>query len=177
MQLLLGCFGSVPPKALDGSFDVGHFMSDFILDVGHVICCCSAVSAADRQRLWKLIQLLIHSVGNVSALFMESCCYSAVVRVGCFLETSSRSVLRLHQKQRFGTFSSNVSALFQAAVLSCRLYSLQCIPKATIRHFCTLPPTPRCEGERAWKVVGFSGLQDSGKQAAGQKNCFYRLQR
>ena len=60
MQLLLGCFGSVPPKALDGSFDVGHFMSDFILDVGHVICCCSAVSAADRQRLWKLIQLLIH---------------------------------------------------------------------------------------------------------------------
>ena len=59
MQLLLGCFGSVPPKALDGSFDVGHFMSDFILDVGHVICCCSAVSAADRQRLWKLIQLLI----------------------------------------------------------------------------------------------------------------------
>ena len=74
MQLLLGCFGSVPPKALDGSFDVGHFMSDFILDVGHVICCCSAVSAADRQRLWKLIQLLIHSVGNVSALFVESCC-------------------------------------------------------------------------------------------------------
>ena len=71
--------------ALDGSFDVGHFMSDFILDVGHVICCCSAVSAADRQRLWKLIQLLIHSVGNVSALFVESCCYSAVVRVGCFL--------------------------------------------------------------------------------------------
>ena len=62
MQLLLGCFGSVPPKALGGSFDVGHFMSDFILDVGHVICCCSAVSAADRQRLWKLIQLLIHSV-------------------------------------------------------------------------------------------------------------------
>ena len=52
-------------------------MSDFILDVGHVICCCSAVSAADRQRLWKLIQLLIHSVGNVSALFVESCCYSA----------------------------------------------------------------------------------------------------
>ena len=93
MQLLLGCFGSVPPKALDGSFDVGHFMSDFILDVGHVICCCSAVSAADRQRLWKLIQLLIHSVGNVSALFVESCCYSAVVRVGGFLETSSRSVL------------------------------------------------------------------------------------
>ena len=68
-------------------------MSDFILDVGHVICCCSAVSAADRQRLWKLIQLLIHSVGNVSALFVESCCYSAVVRVGGFLETSSRSVL------------------------------------------------------------------------------------
>ena len=95
VQLLLGCFGSVPPKALDGSFDVGHFMSDFILDVGHVICCCSAVSAADRQRLWKLIQLLIHSVGNVSALFVESCCYSAVVRVGGFLETSSRSVLRL----------------------------------------------------------------------------------
>ena len=95
MHLLLGCFGSVPPKALDGSFDVGHFMSDFILDVGHVICCCSAVSAADRQRLWKLIQLLIHSVGNVSALFVESCCYSAVVRVGGFLETSSRSVLRL----------------------------------------------------------------------------------
>ena len=93
MQLLLGCFGSVPPKALDGSFDVGHFMSDFILDVGHVICCRSAVSAADRQRLWKLIQLLIHSVGNVSALFVESCCYSAVVRVGGFLETSSRSVL------------------------------------------------------------------------------------
>ena len=93
MQLLLGCFGSVPPKALDGSFDVGHFMSDFILDVGHVICCCSAVSAADRQRLWKLIQLLIHSVGNVSALFVESCCYSAVVRFGGFLETSSRSVL------------------------------------------------------------------------------------
>ena len=156
-------------------------MSDFILDVGHVICCCSAVSAADRQRLWKLIQLLIHSVGNVSALFVESCCYSAVVRVGCFLETSSRSVLRL---QSWVHTKSNVSALFQATfrhffkLLFCPVVSsLQCIPKATIRHFCTLPPTPRCEGERAWKVVGFSGLQDSGKQAAGQKNCFYRLQR
>ena len=112
---------------------------------------------------------------------MESCCYSAVVRVGCFLETSSRSVLRL---QSWVHTKSNVSALFQATfrhffkLLFCPVVSsLQCIPKATIRHFCTLPPTPRCEGERAWKVVGFSGLQDSGKQAAGQKNCFYRLQR
>ena len=142
-------------------------MSDFILDVGHVICCCSAVSAADRQRLWKWIQLLIHSVGNVSALFVESCCYSAVVRVGGFLETSSRSVLRL---QSWVHTKSNVSALFQA--------TFRHVFKLRFGTFARFRRPLAVRGSAPGKLLDLAACKiNSGKQAAGQKNCFYRLQR
>ena len=142
-------------------------MSDFILDVGHVICCCSAVSAADRQRLWKWIQQLIHSVGNVSALFVESCCYSAVVRVGGFLETSSRSVLRL---QSWVHTKSNVSALFQA--------TFRHVFKLRFGTFARFRRPLAVRGSAPGKLLDLAACKiNSGKQAAGQKNCFYRLQR
>ena len=88
-------FHSRPPKVLEAhsapnAFRRQHFgivRGRCFAWFGHEPCCCSAVSEAVRQRLgtlvfdiwhfiavrqrfWKLIQLLMRFVGNVSALFV-----------------------------------------------------------------------------------------------------------
>ena len=88
-------FHSRPPKVLEAHSAPNAFRRQRFGIVrgrcfawfGHESCCCSAVSEAVRQRLgtlvfdiwhfiavrqrfWKLIQLLMRFVGNVSALFV-----------------------------------------------------------------------------------------------------------